>query len=191
MTPASRGVGSRRREGRESQGARPRGPTALLPIGALARESGVAIDTIRYYEKIGLLPPPPRSAGGQRLYPPAVAARLGFIRRARALGFSLEDIRGLLRLADGDPAPCAEVAARAGHQREAIRARIAALQAMEAALARLLASCAAGETGPCPLIEALYGENDPIGADVAGREDEAGEESGPAGRRIGAGRRRG
>lgn len=148
VTPASRGKNP------------PAAEAPLLPIGRLARRNGVSVDTIRYYEKIGLLPPPPRTEGGQRLYPPALGLRLHFIRRARALGFPLGEIRELLALADGTPASCAEAAVRAERQLAAIRSHLAHLSAMAAALEQLLAACSRGSAGPCPLIEALSGAED-------------------------------
>jgi MerR family mercuric resistance operon transcriptional regulator len=82
-----------------------------LMIGALSRRTGCKVETIRYYERIGLLPPPPRSAGGQRHYGKDGLKRLTFIRRSRELGFSLKEVRGLLRLVDGGGYTCAEVRA--------------------------------------------------------------------------------
>jgi MerR family transcriptional regulator, mercuric resistance operon regulatory protein len=78
----------------------------MLSIGALSKQSGVNIETIRYYEKIGIMPPPARSAGGYRIYEPEHLKRLSFVRRGRELGFSLDELRGLLRLVDTlTPAP--------------------------------------------------------------------------------------
>ncbi|MDH3920601.1 MAG: MerR family transcriptional regulator, partial [Rhodospirillales bacterium] len=82
-----------------------------LTIGALSKNTGCNIETIRYYERIGLLPAPPRSAGGHRLYGEVLLKRLTFIRRGRELGFTLDDIRGLLGLVDGGAYTCAEVKA--------------------------------------------------------------------------------
>jgi MerR family mercuric resistance operon transcriptional regulator len=86
-------------------------PPPHLAIGALSRHTGCQVETIRYYERVGLLPPPARSAGGYRLYAAPHFSRLTFIRRARALGFSLEEVRRLLRLADERQRPCAEARA--------------------------------------------------------------------------------
>src|SRR3546814_8957570 len=77
-----------------------------LPIGMLSRRTGCNIETIRYYEKIGLLPAPARSDGGHRLYGHGHLMRLGFVRRARELGFTLDEIRALLRLAEDRDRPC-------------------------------------------------------------------------------------
>ena len=72
-----------------------------LSIGALSKQSGVNIETVRYYEKIGIMPAPARSAGGYRVYTSEHLKRLGFVRRGRQLGFSLDELRGLLRMVDG------------------------------------------------------------------------------------------
>ena len=80
-----------------------------LTRGALAARTGCNIETIRYYERIGLLPPPPRSAGGHRLYGRDLVKRLTFVRRSRDLGFTLKEIRELLRLVDGGTYTCGEV----------------------------------------------------------------------------------
>src|SRR5947209_11906248 len=80
-----------------------------LPRGALAAHTGCNIETIRYYERVGLLPPPPRSVGGHRLYGEGLIRRLNFDRRSRDLGISIEEIRELLRLVDGGAYTCGEV----------------------------------------------------------------------------------
>src|SRR5579885_1189843 len=96
-----------------------------LPIGALSKESGVNIETIRYYERIGVMPKPRRSAGGYRIYGPDHLKRLTFVRRGRELGFSLDELRGLLLLVDGHAYTCAEVHALAVEHVAAIRRKIA------------------------------------------------------------------
>ncbi len=128
-----------------------------LAIGSLAKQTGTNIETIRYYERIGLLPAPARSAGGYRLYQTDHAKRLSFVRRARALGFSIEEVRTLLRLADERRRPCAEVRVVADVHLKDVRAKIADLRAMERVLKETVARCADGRTGThCPLIDALY-----------------------------------
>src|SRR3546814_908405 len=82
-------------------------------IGTLSGRTGVNIETIRYYERIGVMPKPPRSVGGQRVYDAGHLKRLAFIRRSRELGFSLDEIRALLRLVDGGDYPCGEEIGRA------------------------------------------------------------------------------
>jgi MerR family mercuric resistance operon transcriptional regulator len=129
----------------------------VLGIGALSRRTGVNIETIRYYERIGLLPEPPRGEGGHRVFAPAHRKRLAFIRRARELGFSLDEIRVLLGLADGG-APCGEVRAVALDHLARIRAKIADLRRMERTLARTAAQCEGGGATGCPILETLLDE---------------------------------
>src|SRR5690348_11152054 len=103
-------------------------PPARFPIGELSRRTGVNIETIRYYERVGILAPPPRTVSGRRVYGPAETRALSFIRRARALGFTLDEVRTLLALAAEDSRnTCAEVRdIAAGHLAE-IRTKIADL----------------------------------------------------------------
>ena len=128
--------------------------TTSLRIGDLAREAGVNVETIRYYQRIGLISTPERPLGGQRGYPPATADRLKFIRRAQQLGFKLEEIADLLKLEAGTDR--ASVRRIAGARLEQIRAHIADLTRMEAVLSHLLEHCA-HTTGRhrCPIIEAI------------------------------------
>jgi MerR family mercuric resistance operon transcriptional regulator len=125
-----------------------------LAIGATARRTGVPIETIRYYERIGLIAPPARN-GTYRAYRAADIARLSFIRRARELGFTIEAIRALLGIAGDDRTDCAAVQSIGSAHLADIRARIADLAAMEAVLSRTIAQCGAGDGAACPLIEAL------------------------------------
>jgi len=129
---------------------------ASLTIGALARESGVNIETIRYYERIGLIRPPPRSAGGHRLYGGEDVGRLGFIRRARELGFALDGIRVLLALVDGGAFTCAEIKAMTEQHLKDVEAKIRDLQTIAGVLRDMAARCDGGETPDCPIIGALY-----------------------------------
>lgn len=124
-------------------------------IGEAAAASGVKVTTIRFYETRGLLPAPPRSSGGRRLYAPAHVERLRFIRHARELGFLLEDVETLLTLSDRPDQPCAQVDAIARAQREDVTRRIAQLQALGAELDRMIAACAGGTVGACQVIESL------------------------------------
>jgi MerR family mercuric resistance operon transcriptional regulator len=126
-------------------------------IGVLSRETGCNIETIRYYEKVGMLPKPCRTEGGHRIYAPAHFTRLGFILRARALGFSLDDIRNLLLLSEGKTMSCAKVKALALAHLQDIRSRIADLKAMEAVLDELADKCSGKITPDCPIIESLSG----------------------------------
>ncbi len=126
-----------------------------LPIGALSRRSGVNIETIRYYERIKMLPPPPRTASGRRVYGSTDLRILVFIRRSRELGFSLDKIRALLRLGGPDKASCREVREIAAHHLEDIRAKLGDLRKLERLLAKTVARCS-GKTAPdCPVLEIL------------------------------------
>ena len=131
-------------------------PSGGIQIGDLSRQTGCNIETIRYYERIGLLPPAARSIGRYRVYETVDVRRLGFIRRARELGFRLEEVRALLTLSANDgQAACAEVRdLAAGHLAE-VRAKIVDLQAMERVLADAVERCAAGDPRGCPVIDAL------------------------------------
>ena len=130
-----------------------------LPIGALSKQTGCNIETIRYYEKAGLLPVPARSPAGYRRYGSTHLKRLTFIRRARALGFSIEEVRKLLKLADERKRPCAEVRGVAGVHLKDVQAKIADLRAMEHVLRETVAKCASGRSPDCPLIESLSRES--------------------------------
>ena len=132
-----------------------------LSIGAAARGSGVNIETIRFYERSGLLAAPPRTAGGHRVYDQDGVKRLNFVRRARELGFTLDQVRDLLALAakkDTSRAEtsCAEVAAMASVQLGAVRGRLSDLARMEAVLAAMIERCASGTVPDCPILEALF-----------------------------------
>jgi MerR family mercuric resistance operon transcriptional regulator len=126
-----------------------------LAIGRLARLAGVNIETIRYYERIGLLRPPPRTDGGYRAYADDHVTRLRFIRRARELGFTLDQVRALLRLAGDREHSCAEARELASAQLRDVRAKLADLARMERLLAEMVARCAEGRLPDCPILEAL------------------------------------
>jgi MerR family mercuric resistance operon transcriptional regulator len=130
--------------------------TSRIAIGGLSRSTGTKIETIRYYERVGLLPAPARSPGGYRLYGTDHLKRLSFICRARALGFSIGEVRTLLRLADERKRPCAEVRVVADAHLKDVRARIADLRRMERVLKATVARCAQGRRSDCPLIEVLH-----------------------------------
>lgn len=125
-----------------------------LTIGGVADQSGVSIETIRYYERIGLVPAPPRNAAGRRLYDAAAVRCLAFIRCARQLGFSIDEIRNLLALAQAGGA-CEEVEALTRAHVGRIRARIADLERMAAVLEATAARCDERTAPACPIIEAL------------------------------------
>jgi MerR family mercuric resistance operon transcriptional regulator len=128
---------------------------APTTIGALSGRTGVNIETIRYYERIGLLPAPPRSAGRHRLYEDGHRRRLVFIRRARELGFSLEDVRALLGLGGAHDLTCRDVLALTRHHIGAIRAKIRDLRRLERTLTDLAARCQGAEVPECPILDAI------------------------------------
>src|SRR3990167_1727222 len=105
-------------------------PSTPIAIGSLSRRTGCRVETIRYYERIGLLPHPARSPGGYRLYGRGHLERLGFVRRARALGFSIDDVRPLLGLAAPRRRPCAEARRVATAPLPDVRAKLAGLRVM-------------------------------------------------------------
>lgn len=129
-----------------------------LSIGRVASLAGVGVDTIRFYERRGLLPPPQRRASGYRVYSETVVSRLEFIRRAKALGFSLEEITSLLHLQDHG-GPKAEVKAITHRKLEEIEAKLADLDRMREVLRNLNKECSGtGDVRGCPIIEALSDE---------------------------------
>src|SRR5207247_4295012 len=126
-----------------------------FPIGELSGLSGVNIETIRYYERVKMLAPPPRTASGRRVYDSTDLRILVFIRRARELGFSLDEIRALLRLGGPEKASCREVREIAAHHLEGIRAKLGDLRKLERLLAKTVARCS-GRTAPdCPVLDIL------------------------------------
>ncbi len=127
-----------------------------LTIGKLASAAGVNAQTIRYYERSGLVPAPQRTPAGYRQFGPDELRRLRFIRRAQGLGFSLTEIRELLGLRVHEPRSCGAVARRVEEKVDATERKIRELQALLRALKRLSASCSARErTADCPILEAL------------------------------------
>ncbi|MBM9593581.1 MerR family transcriptional regulator [Roseitranquillus sediminis] len=127
----------------------------MISIGTLAGRTGTKVQTIRYYEQIGLLPEPERTQGGQRRYDDADLDRLAFIRHARQLGFTLEAIRELLELSDRPERSCAEVDAIAQRQLREVSARIARLEALRGELRRMLRECQADRVADCRVLEVL------------------------------------
>lgn len=127
-----------------------------LSIGKLASRTGVNIETIRYYERITLMPPPFRSEGGHRIYDETHIERLTFIRRCRDLGFPLEDIRSLLDMADNDE-HCSTMRPKAISHLHLVQAKINALQEMQVALSNILDSCEGCDTPECSVSNALFG----------------------------------
>ncbi|KWV56594.1 MerR family transcriptional regulator [Bradyrhizobium macuxiense] len=126
-----------------------------MTIGQVSELTGVNIETIRYYEKIRLLPPPPRAANGRRVYGSPESRVLAFVRRSRELGFSLDEIRALLRLGGPGKASCREVQNIATLHLDDIRAKISDLRKLERLLATTVARCS-GTTAPeCPILDIL------------------------------------
>ena len=144
----------------------------VMPIGSLSDRTGVKVETIRYYESIGLLAAPGRTAANYRVYSPDHLARLSFIRRARSLGFSMPEITQLLSLWRDRERPSREVKAIAEKHVNELDARIAEMQTMADTL-RHLSHCCAGDDRPdCPILADLTGGRSPVeskGADVRGR----------------------
>ena len=126
----------------------------MHPIGAAARLSGVNIETIRYYEREGIVPRAARTPAGRRIYDSDDIARLRFIRRCRDLGFSVPDIRTLLELSAGSEAPCADVKALGEQHLRGVRRKLDDLGKLERALAELVKQCDAGQTD-CPMLARL------------------------------------
>ncbi len=127
----------------------------VYSIGDLARETGCKVQTIRYYETIGLMPPAPRTAGNQRRYRRQHVDRLAFIRHGRELGFPLDAIRELLSLSDDPDRSCAQAHNVAQSHLDAVERRISVLNALRDELEAVVRRCDAGRTGACRVIEVL------------------------------------
>ena len=129
-----------------------------MKIGALAEQTGVHVETIRYYQGLGLMPKPSRAHGSVRRYGPEAADRLRFIKRAQGLGFSLEEVRLLLDLSIGEH--CAETRSFAQQKKRLVDNKISDLLRIQAALDKLIRACGTGRTGRgCPIIESLSGDS--------------------------------
>lgn len=128
-----------------------------LTIGALAAAAGVKLETIRFYERVGVMPKPDRTEGGHRSYTLEHRKRLTFVRRARELGFSLDDVRTLLDLSQPQSLSCAEAKSVAATHLGKVRAKIADLVRLEGVLADTVSRCDAHADPSCPLIEMLVG----------------------------------
>ncbi|MFZ1936048.1 MAG: heavy metal-responsive transcriptional regulator [Thermoguttaceae bacterium] len=137
--------------------------TRALTIGLVARRAGVGVETVRFYERQGLIEEPPRRLSGYREYDDGVVSRLGFIRRAKDLGFTLKEIKELLSLRRDPTTSAADVKRRAEDKIADIESKIRSLQKMKKALAKLTSACRChGTSGECPLLHALDGEHDRI-----------------------------
>jgi MerR family mercuric resistance operon transcriptional regulator len=133
---------------------------AMRTIGKLAREAGVNVETVRFYQRAGLIQTPPR-LGSYRCYPDEAVRRLRFIRRAKALGFSLKEIQELLHLSNNPMVSCAEVKERAEAKLTAIDAKIRDLRKVRGGLQTLLTLCSENDPARgCPILDALAPEGD-------------------------------
>jgi len=126
-----------------------------ITIGELSKRTGVHIETIRYYERIKMLPKPPRTNGGRRSYDAAHVRSLTFIKRSRDLGFSIDDIRELLRLGGPGKAPCREVRDIATDHLDEVREKIAHLRQVEQLLEKMIALCTGTAASECPVLDVL------------------------------------
>ena len=139
-----------------------------LRIGELAKRSGITVETVRYYERRGLLAKPRRLVSGYRSFPPEAIRRIRFVRRARELGFSLNEIAELLSLRVRKGARCQLVRSTAERRRRDVESKIARLTAVHAALAKLIAACSEqSATDDCPILAALEGEQDWVERETA------------------------
>lgn len=131
------------------------GKVSVLRRSDLARLTGCNLETIRYYENIGIMPDPPRTAANYRAYDETHVARLRFVMRARDLGFTLEEIRDLLGLVDGKAGTCADVQALASRHIESVRAKIVDLRRIEQVLTETVSQCTGDDVPECAVIDAL------------------------------------
>ncbi|KFL32345.1 hypothetical protein JP75_05220 [Devosia riboflavina] len=127
-----------------------------MQIGDLSRATGVNIETIRYYERSGVLPLPPRLGNGRRVYEDSDVRRLGFIRHARELGFDLKSVQTLLALQERPEASCVDASRIAQAQLDEVERRLVKLQNLRSELSRMVAKCGKGVVAQCRVIEALY-----------------------------------
>lgn len=132
-------------------------------IGALSERSGVNVETIRYYEKIGVMPIPARTAAGYRIYNLDHLRRLHFVRRGRELGFNLDELRGLLHLVDGHSFTCAQVYALTVEHLKDIRQKIVDLKRLERVMSDMARQCKGDQLPECPIIDALFEMHPVIG----------------------------
>ena len=126
------------------------------PIGRMSRKTGVNIETIRYYERIAIMPKPDRTEGGNRQYNDDQLKRLFFIRRSRELGFSIEEIRALLGMVDHNDFSCGEVHDLTVTHLASVKEKIASLKKLENALTTMVAECNRGDVPDCPIVDTLF-----------------------------------
>ncbi len=128
-------------------------------IGEASKRSGVHIETIRYYERAGVMPEPHRSPGGQRIYDGEQLQRLSFIKRCRELGFSLNEIRDLFALVDGGNQSCNEVHSLTINHLKEVRQKIADMRKIERVLKNMSDQCSQGNVPECPVLDVLFGHS--------------------------------
>lgn len=136
----------------------------LFLIGKLAKQAGCKVETVHYYEKTGLMPEPPRTEGGHRVYTLTHIKRLNFIRRTRELGFSIEQVKELLKFIDEPDHYCGEVKAMAMLKVREVQEKIDDLQRLKKALNLMVGQCKGKKYSidDCPIIDALYVETEPL-----------------------------
>ena len=125
-------------------------------IGKISRMTGVNIETIRYYERIDIMPEPDRTPGGTRQYNHEQLKRLFFIKRSRELGFSIEEIRALLAMVDSREYSCADIHQMTVAHLSEVQSKIADLKKLEKALKQMAAECSRGDVPECPIVETLF-----------------------------------
>jgi MerR family transcriptional regulator, mercuric resistance operon regulatory protein len=129
---------------------------AKMFIGELSRRTKVNIETVRYYERKGIMPSPPRTESGHRIYDENHLKRLSFVRRCRELGFGLDSVMEMLRMVDGGGVTCEQVRTVSKNHLDDVRLKIADLKRLEKTLNRTVSLCEGGKDPDCPIIEALY-----------------------------------
>lgn len=129
-------------------------------IGALSKRTGCNIETIRFYERIGIMPNPARTQGGHRVYTQDHLKRLTFVRRSRELGFTLDQVRNLLSLVDSDDYTCDEVKEMTLEHMGDVRHKIADLRKLERVLNDMVSQCDRGAVPDCPVVDALFETGD-------------------------------
>ena len=132
-----------------------------LTIGELSKRTGIIIETIRYYEKIGILPQAQRTSAGHRIYGQSDLQRLNFVRRSRELGFTQDQVRGLLRFVDTSDYSCEDVKGLTLEHLSEVRHKIDDLRKIEAVLADMADQCSGGKVPECPIIDALFETKNP------------------------------
>ncbi len=125
-------------------------------IGEMSRKTGVNIETIRYYERIAIMPKPDRTEGGNRQYNVEQLKRLFFIRRSRELGFSIAEIRALLEMVDQNDFSCSEVHDLTVVHLASVKEKVASLKKLEKALSTMIAQCNRGDVPNCPIVDTLF-----------------------------------